>query len=241
MTREAPFSSITAGPSSSTAAPVMNDDDDNESGPTSTTRGTFTITLRKTVSSSLSTLPSTLPPTTEAARPPVTEAAHHSSLGAGLGGGLGGAAAVLINGGSKYHEMDATDPTHRHNSTLSPAELNCDDSKVPPVPAELGSNTTTLPGGPYELQGDTGVISELATSGNHQDSPLSETTATPPANSRDIKTTKAKDNAQDSPGLNDTTIDSDLGDTKGTAAQTHRPSAHGRSDSQAGPWHDTYQ
>ncbi|KAL8800094.1 MAG: hypothetical protein Q9182_005406 [Xanthomendoza sp. 2 TL-2023] len=268
LTREAPFSSITAGPSSSTAAPSLDDDDDDddEDGPTSTTRNTFTLTLRRTVTSSPSTLPTTLAQTivvqtTGAAHSPVTEAAHHSNLGAGLGGGLGGAAAVLVgiaiffysrrkkkrvskDKGSDYHELDHPDPTHRHNSTLFPAELNCEDSKVPPVPAELGSKTTIMPVGPYELQGDTEVIHQGATSGNHHDSLLSEISAIPPAYSRDIKTTKAKDNAQDNPRSKHTTIDSDLSDIKGTAALAHRPSAQVRPEStssRSGPWHDTYQ
>ncbi|KAL8701796.1 MAG: hypothetical protein Q9224_000343 [Gallowayella concinna] len=266
MSREAPFSSITAGPSRSTAAPLQDDDDSSE--PTSTTSDTFTLTLRRTVSSSSSTPSPTLPPTTEATHPPPMEAPHHSNLGAGLGGGLGGAAAVLmgialffysrrkqrrvsVDEGSKYHEMDTPDAAHRHNSRLFPAELHYEDSKVSLAPAELGSSkTTAAPVGPYELQGDlyemegdTEAIAKDGDSGGHQDKPLSENTTTSPTYSSDIKTTKAKESSRDSPIVDDMTIVSDLSDIRGTAARGHRPSAQNRPDSTyspSGPWHDNY-
>lgn len=172
MDREAPISSITAGPPRSTAASTIQDDD--PSLPTSTSSGTITYTLRRTVSlSPSSTNPSSSSPNLEASTiPPATEeTASHSNLGAGLGGGLGGAAALLIGLGificwrrkgkqvkeseDLYHEMDAHDSTYRHNSMLFPAELNEEDSKTSMEPAEL---PTKLPPGPYELQGDSTVM-----------------------------------------------------------------------------------
>lgn len=249
MDREAPISSITAGPPRSTAASIIQDDD--PSLPTSTSSGTITYTLRRTVSSSpSSTDPSSSSPNPEASTiPPATEeTASHSNLGAGLGGGLGGAAALLIGIGificwrrrgkqvkeseDLYHEMDAHDSTYRHNSMLFPAELNEEDSKTSMEPAEL---PTKLPPGPYELQGDSTVMTHNRAS---------------PTSSNDAKT-----RPHDKPELGDTCLTPDKiassvttpasnsSDLKDADMRVKRPLAQNRPDSthsQGGPWHDSF-
>ncbi|KAL8736689.1 MAG: hypothetical protein Q9166_000055 [cf. Caloplaca sp. 2 TL-2023] len=230
MNREAPFSSITAGPASATAASILGDDD--PSAPTSTSLDTLTYTLRKTVSKP-STQPS-IPPQNSTLGPQNTEATHRSNLGAGLGGGLGGAtAAILIataiaiywkrkhrraeKGENKYHEMESQDPTHRHNSMLFPAELTHEDSKASLKPAELSSITAKPVTGPYELHAEDKAIEK---------------------SSDDVKATPS-----DKTEVDNTSMASDLSDLKEAEAKLKRPLAQNRPDStysQSGPWHDSY-
>ncbi|KAL8655949.1 MAG: hypothetical protein Q9226_002841 [Calogaya cf. arnoldii] len=230
--------------------------------PTSTSSGTLTSTLRRTISSSPSSInPSSSSPNTEASTiPEATEkTVSHSKLGAGLGGGLGGAAALLIGiaiffcwrrrgtqvKGSEdtNHEMDAHDSTYLNNSMLFPAEL-AEESKPPIGPAELPAKMppigpaelpTKMPPGPYELQGDSTVNVD------NQASPTS-------SNGANIK-------LHNRPELGDTGPTSDKlapsvaspasnsGDLKDAKMGVKRPLAQNRpnsTSSQSGPWHDRF-
>ncbi|KAI4276752.1 MAG: hypothetical protein LQ337_002278 [Flavoplaca oasis] len=248
MNREAPISSITAGPS---RASIIQDDD---SLPTSTSSNTIAFTLSRTVKSSISSTSLSLsspnpevsspPPTTE----PPEEPASRTNLEAGLGGGLGGAVALLTSiaiflcwrrrqkqakaSETPYHEMDAHDSTYRHNSMLFPAELNEEDSKKSMEPAELPAK---LPSGPYELQGDIAPIAHghaPPTSGKNATIRLHEKTE-----SGDTTLISEK------PGSDATTPASPSGDPKKAEMGVKRPAALNRPDSthsQGGPWHDRF-
>ncbi|KAL8771836.1 MAG: hypothetical protein Q9209_002774 [Squamulea sp. 1 TL-2023] len=242
MNREPPISSITAGPPRATAASNIEDDD--PSIITSTSSGTLTLTLRKTVTPSRSSLrstsslgPSSLSVNSSSANAPQTSdippaTGHHSKLGAGLGGGLGGAAALLIGAAIfilcrrrqkpstesdvKYHEMDAHDSTYQHNSMLFPAELTNEDSKTSMEPAELSPKTAPA-FGPYELPGDDKAV------------------GVPVASSNSVENTH-----QEKPKMGDTTTVSELSSLQDTEANVRRPLAPKRPDSHSGPWHDNF-
>ncbi|KAL8786646.1 MAG: hypothetical protein Q9213_002675 [Squamulea squamosa] len=243
MNREPPISSITAGPPRATASSNIEDDD--PSLPTSTSSGTLTLTLRKTVTSSRSSLsstsllgPSSLSVNSSSANtqtsdiPPAT--GNHSNLGAGLGGGLGGAAALLIGiavfifyrrrqkpsieSNVKYHEMDAHDSTYQHNSMLFPAELTNEDSKTSMEPAELSPKTAPA-FGPYELPGGDEAVGAAQV---------------PVASSNNVENSH-----QEKPKLGDTTTVSELSGLQDTEVKVRRPLAQKRPDSHSsGPWHD---
>ncbi|KAL9036249.1 MAG: hypothetical protein Q9180_004408 [Flavoplaca navasiana] len=251
MNREAPISSITAGPPRPTAASILQDDD---SLPTSTSSNTITFTLSRTVKSSLgSTSLSLSSPNPEVSSPPPTteppeEPASRTNLGAGLGAGLGGAVALLtgiaificwrrrqkqVKGSeTPYHEMDAHDSTYRHNSMLFPAELNEEDSKKSMEPAELPAK---LPPGPYELQGDI--------------APIAHGHAPPTSGKNAMIRHHEKPESGDSnlipekPGSDATTPSSPPGHLKRAEMGVKRPAAMTRPDStqsQGGPWHDRF-
>ncbi|KAL8652749.1 MAG: hypothetical protein Q9210_002501 [Variospora velana] len=157
----APFSSITAGPASATN-PAVADDDSLE--PTSTSSGTLTYILQKTVKANAVSTYQASPPT-DPPSPAATAADKPRPLNIGtVAGAAIGASLLLLSlafllycihrrhrrrshskrptirilkPGDDQHELPSSDdPTQRQNSLLFPAELVSKPSRVPVV-AEL--------------------------------------------------------------------------------------------------------
>ncbi|KAI4238790.1 MAG: hypothetical protein L6R40_005645 [Gallowayella cf. fulva] len=267
MSREAPFSSITAGPASATAAASGTNDDDNSddsSGPTATTRATSTLTLRRTVLSSprSSTLTMGIPPAateaaTGAATPPSTEPAEHSHLGAGIGGGLGGALAALLLGiaivicwrrrrqRSALQKGDESKSNYHEMDTPDPAHRH--NSRLFPAELNYEDSKTSLglaelgvkTAGPYELLGDTEAITVKGLRGGGLDRGDVEGDGIL-EDSGDVETMEKKIDGTKEPESEHAT---DSSDGKDTGAKSRRPLARNRPDSthsQSGPWHDSF-
>ncbi|KAL8735883.1 MAG: hypothetical protein Q9181_002632 [Wetmoreana brouardii] len=273
MTSEDPYSSITAGPASPTpelpyklGAPVS---------PITTPSSLeiLTSTSRSQVSTSIpasTTLPGPTPPAS--LYDPTSQVHSHSKLAAGLGGTAAIAVGIVLFFLSRRkqrevekvkqepHQMPTVDKTPQLNSTLFPAALNHEDSKVSMSPVELESKVTDIPSGPDELQGEerdqTKTPPPPPKSSKRLNSRVAETTAGPyelygeEGFSAYKPSLPPRSSRRPSPfihpaipGHGDLLDSRPVSSLTATGAIPRRPSAGDRPDSMgstSGPWHDSY-
>lgn len=205
FTLAAPFSSITAGPSSATIPPTAIDD---STGPTSTSSGTIVFEFHRTVTPSSASTPQAPPidPTSPAAAADAAHTAQRLSIGAIAGTTVGGAlfllslAALLLYCIRRHrrkraqrptirvikaneHELpsDDDDPT-RQNSRLFPAELVSKSARGVPAELEIRESKAPPARNPAELdvKGSTAPTRKRRTSIDHADIDTIQGSETPP-------------------------------------------------------------
>lgn len=262
FTLAAPFSSITAGPATPTT--TITSTSRRSSNPAATTT-TLSETVTPGLQSSIAPNATQIPPTAA----PKSKTHNGAKIGTAIGGGVGGG---IVLGAmallwlwrrrrqrrkrrqqkklkiSRSFELPSDDHTFQPNSTLFPAELHPQASKLATHLAELEQKHSKLICDPVELEHKDSTTAAPASPAESMDKTVEEPVGPFELHGRQIDSIMVPPNrvkfdetrrwpfTRVQQGGNSRTRD----ETEQAGAGAKRPSLKRRPDSMSGPWHDSF-